>query len=261
MNAIKELWHGNIQPQEDSRTNTKEMKELIGYIARHHEELEKDFTDEQKEIFEKFQDCWGEYATLAGENKVAAAELSFENGAALHLVKYGFKADWTRDVNAAPEVYNLIAMGYCGTNAWWTLDNEGTLSILGSGVVINCTSKEAPWTAYKNEITKVVIGEGITKLGKSAFYEYANITEVVLPSTLTEIGHYAFYGCKGLTEVTIPASVTTIGSYVFRKSGVTAVIFESTEGWTYKGNTIDVTDAANVAYLMNKVSYSNVWSK
>ena len=29
MNAIKELWHGNIQPQEDSRTNTKEMKELI----------------------------------------------------------------------------------------------------------------------------------------------------------------------------------------------------------------------------------------
>ena len=67
MNAIKELWHGNIQPQEDSRTNTKEMKELIGYIARHHEELEKNFTDEQKEIFEKFQDCWGEYSTLAEE--------------------------------------------------------------------------------------------------------------------------------------------------------------------------------------------------
>ena len=67
MDVIKELWHGNIIPQEDSRTNTKEMKELIGYIARHHEELEKNFTDEQKEIFEKFQDCWGEYATLAEE--------------------------------------------------------------------------------------------------------------------------------------------------------------------------------------------------
>ena len=67
MNVIKELWHGNIIPQEDSRTNTKEMKELIGYIARHHEELEKDFTDKQKETFEKFQDCWGEYSTLAEE--------------------------------------------------------------------------------------------------------------------------------------------------------------------------------------------------
>ena len=57
---IKELWHGNIIPQEDSRTNSKEMKELLGYMSRHHEDLEKSFTDEQKEIFEKFHDCWEE---------------------------------------------------------------------------------------------------------------------------------------------------------------------------------------------------------
>ena len=48
MNVIKELWHGNIMPQEDSRTNSKEMKERLGYMARHHEDLEKTFTDEQK---------------------------------------------------------------------------------------------------------------------------------------------------------------------------------------------------------------------
>ena len=63
--TIEELWHGNIIPQEDSRTNSKEMKELLGYIARHHEDLEKSFTDEQKEIFEKFHDCWSEYMSLA----------------------------------------------------------------------------------------------------------------------------------------------------------------------------------------------------
>ena len=80
MNAIKELWHGNIIPQEDSRTNTKEMKELIGYIARHHEELDKDFTDEQKETFEKFQDCWSEYMSLAEE---AIFEYAFKLGARL----------------------------------------------------------------------------------------------------------------------------------------------------------------------------------
>ena len=38
---INELWHGNIIPQEDSRTNSKEMKELLGYMSRHHEDLEK----------------------------------------------------------------------------------------------------------------------------------------------------------------------------------------------------------------------------
>ena len=36
-NIINELWHGNIIPQEDSRTNSKEIKELLGYTARHHE--------------------------------------------------------------------------------------------------------------------------------------------------------------------------------------------------------------------------------
>jgi len=30
---IKELWRGKIIPGEDSRTNSKEMKELLGYMA------------------------------------------------------------------------------------------------------------------------------------------------------------------------------------------------------------------------------------
>ena len=65
--TIKELWHGSIIPQEDSRNNSKEMKQLLGYMARHHEDLEKTFTDEKKEIFEKLHDCWSEYAILSDE--------------------------------------------------------------------------------------------------------------------------------------------------------------------------------------------------
>ena len=82
MNVIKELWHGNIVPQEDSRTNTKEMKELLGYIARHHEDLLKTMTDEQKEIFEKFDDCWSEYMSLA---EAAIFEYAFKLGAKLTM--------------------------------------------------------------------------------------------------------------------------------------------------------------------------------
>ena len=77
---IKELWHGNIIPQEDSRNNSKEMKELLGYMARHHEDLAKTFTDEQKEIFEKFHDCWDEYVSLA---EAAVFEYAFRLGARL----------------------------------------------------------------------------------------------------------------------------------------------------------------------------------
>ena len=52
------LWY---IPQEDRKTNPKERKELLGYMARHHEDLGKSFSDEQKETFEKFHDCWSEY--------------------------------------------------------------------------------------------------------------------------------------------------------------------------------------------------------
>ena len=79
---IKELWHGNINPQEDSRNNSPKMKELMEYMARHHEDLLKTMTDEQKEIFEKFEDCWGEYATYAEE---AIFEYAFKLGARLAM--------------------------------------------------------------------------------------------------------------------------------------------------------------------------------
>ena len=62
---IKELWHGNIVPEDDCRIRSPEMKQLMEYMARHHEDLEKGFSDEQKEIFEKFHDCWSEYMSLA----------------------------------------------------------------------------------------------------------------------------------------------------------------------------------------------------
>ena len=77
MNVIKELRHGNIIPKEDSRTNSKEMKELLGYMSRHHEDLEKSFTEEQKETFEKLHDCWSEYMSLA---EAAMFEYAFKLG-------------------------------------------------------------------------------------------------------------------------------------------------------------------------------------
>ena len=74
---INEIWHGNIIPQEDSRNNTKEMKEILGYIIRHNADLDKTFTDDQKEIFQKLHDCWNEYMSLA---EAAVFECGFKLG-------------------------------------------------------------------------------------------------------------------------------------------------------------------------------------
>ena len=48
LSLINELWHGNIIPQEDSRNNSKEMKELLGYMARRHEYQEKLLAEEKR---------------------------------------------------------------------------------------------------------------------------------------------------------------------------------------------------------------------
>ena len=82
MNVINELWYGNIIPQEDSRSNSKEMKELLGYMSKHHDELQKSLNKEQKETFEKFHDCWSEYISLS---EAAIFEYAFKLGANLML--------------------------------------------------------------------------------------------------------------------------------------------------------------------------------
>ena len=64
---IKELWRGDVMPPEDGRQNTPEMQQLLEYISRHNDDLLKTMTAEQKEIFEKFHDCWSENASLSDE--------------------------------------------------------------------------------------------------------------------------------------------------------------------------------------------------
>ena len=80
--TLEELWHGNVNPQENSRNNTPEMKKLIEYMARHHDDLLKSMTEEQKDIFERFDDCWSEYASLAEE---AIFVYAFRLGASMML--------------------------------------------------------------------------------------------------------------------------------------------------------------------------------
>ena len=62
---LEELWHGNICPETDKQVNSPEMKQLMGTMAKYHTELMSTLTEEQKEIFEKFDDCWGEYVGLS----------------------------------------------------------------------------------------------------------------------------------------------------------------------------------------------------
>ncbi len=62
---IKELWYGNIVPQEDGIFNKPEFKVLLGYVARHRGELEETLTEQQKELLYKMMDNRNEFDSLA----------------------------------------------------------------------------------------------------------------------------------------------------------------------------------------------------
>ena len=92
--------------------------------------------------------------------------------------------------------------------------SAGTLTINGSGSTGE-KQTDRPWKEYDGEITKVVIGEGITEIGKNFLAYLTSLTEVSLPSTLTKIGDYAFCGDNALTSVTFPDGLTNVGIHAF----------------------------------------------
>jgi hypothetical protein len=131
-----------------------------------------------------------------------------------------------------------------------TLDTEtGVMTITGNGAMGNYTKEDyirPPWYDVRSQITTLVIGEGVTTVGKYAFggggssNSALNIASVTFPSTLKSIGEwafgglidmkgglnipegvtsierYAFYSCRSLTgNLTLPSTLTSIGRNAF----------------------------------------------
>ena len=61
---LEELFYGNICPNTVCRSRDKETKQLMGYIADHHDNLLSTLNDQQKEILEKFDDCYNELTDI-----------------------------------------------------------------------------------------------------------------------------------------------------------------------------------------------------
>ena len=101
---------------------------------------------------------------------------------------------------------SVIASGTCGWDATWVLNADGTLIISGTGSTHIYGSTSVPWNAYKSQITKADVQEGITDLG-IVFSDLANVTSITMPSSATRIRTGFIYKCPLLTSITIPSGV------------------------------------------------------
>ena len=65
------------------------------------------------------------------------------------------------------------------------------------------------------KISKAILPNTVTKIGKYAFSECGCLTELVLSDSITSIGEYAFYVCYRLTSISLPEGIQTLSAYTF----------------------------------------------
>ena len=94
-----------------------------------------------------------------------------------------------------------------GTDITWTVYDSGKLVIDGTGV----TPDWSPWFYYKEDITDVIIGDGITALGERNFMNYPELRTVTIQGNLSKIGNSAFEGCKKLKNITVEGATNGAG--------------------------------------------------
>ncbi len=112
--------------------------------------------------------------------------------------------------------------GTCGANLTWKLEN-GTLTISGTGAMANYDAYDygdddgIPWHDNWGKINKIVVCDGVTSIGSSAFRRCISLTEITIPASVTSIGKYAFVSCDSLTGVYI-SSIENWCNIAFNKS-------------------------------------------
>ena len=80
--VLEELWYGNVCPNTEGWECSPLAKQLIGYMADHHDKLQATLTQQQKEMLEKFDDC---YAELTELNERELFTYAFRLGARMML--------------------------------------------------------------------------------------------------------------------------------------------------------------------------------
>ena len=100
------------------------------------------------------------------------------------------------------------ASGTCGPSLIWSLDEEGTLTISGAGVMTDYDSaKSCPWRSCAASVKRVVIGDGVCSIGDFAFCGLPSLGSVTIPGSVTSIGVNAFKDCAALGEIVIGPGV------------------------------------------------------
>ncbi len=171
--------------------------------------------------YEFFLRCGQNFVDHARDDEYAAAE--FYQAYPMSPEDYGTDISWP-------------VSGTCGDHLTWVLDENGVLTISGTGNMYDFYAVDPEWQQYSFHISKIVVEKDVQSVGAFAFYYCANLKQVEIlgsavlcesafsycvaleqvsmPNVLA-IHDAVFYGCNALRGVHLPASLQQLGNEVF----------------------------------------------
>ncbi len=127
--------------------------------------------------------------------------------------------------------------GTCGENLTWSLDTDtGVLEISGTGAMTNWSSySSAPWYSYRANITSVSLPDGLTSIGRYAFYGCTEIKELTIPASAKIYNsNHTFYNCKNIEKTILTKGTSTMQVYSTSTSDLTYTYYQYTP-WYISG--------------------------
>ena len=119
----------------------------------------------------------------------------------------------------------VVGEGKCSPDGSvrWQMSDNGTLEIYGTGAMSNYSTDRglnaADWSQYSGKITKVIVKEGVTSIGKGAFFHCTFLKTVELAESVKDIGAYAF-SKTSLENIVLPTGLETIGKSAFSETSL-----------------------------------------
>ena len=105
----------------------------------------------------------------------------------------------------------IVDSGKCGDDVSWVLEDNGTLTISGTGEMYkNENAGDFEYHEYKDSIKKVIIKSGVTYIGRAAFASLGNMESIEIQPGVKTVGSYAFDNCYSLTSIEFPEGLTVL---------------------------------------------------
>nr|MCR5636196.1 InlB B-repeat-containing protein [Clostridiales bacterium] len=114
-------------------------------------------------------------------------------------------------------VYSLDCGATEGTVTATLDEATGTLTISGTGPIKDyATVASVPWYNYRSSVEKIVVQEGVTRIGTRSMCNLTYLKRVELSSTVKEAGQNAFAGNSNLKEFVGSEAIEKIETDAFK---------------------------------------------